>query len=75
MRVPKMIPLVEFVLAKGESMKIGRGGHLLVVRPEREAEDDKPSMGGSWSALASAMGLQATEPSDDSGLHQVPVLA
>jgi hypothetical protein len=56
-------------------MKIGRGGHLVAIRPEREVEDDAPTMASGWSALASAMGLGASESSDDSGLHQVPVLA
>jgi hypothetical protein len=56
-------------------MKIGRGGHLLVVRPDREVEDDAPALVATWSSLASAMGLQPTESSDDSALHQVPVLA
>ena len=61
--------------AKGEVVKIGRGGHLLVVRPEREVDEDAPAMGASWSGLASAMGITASESSDDSGLHQTPVLA
>jgi len=56
-------------------MKIGRGGHLFVVRAEREVEEDAPVITASWSALASAMGLQSSESSDDSALHQVPVLA
>jgi hypothetical protein len=56
-------------------VKIGRGGHLFVVRPERELEEDAPATVGSWSALAAAMGLQATESSEENSLHQVPVLA
>jgi hypothetical protein len=56
-------------------MKIGRGGHLLVQRPEREAEEDAPTLVGSWSGLISAMGFETEQPKDESGLRQVPVLA
>jgi hypothetical protein len=72
---PDRIRLVAVVLRERDFMKIGRGGHLLVQRPGREAEEDAPTLVGSWSGLISAMGFETEQPKDESGLRQVPVLA